>query len=30
MIYKTSFGLRDGDDVGTIEKDKHFFVKRFI
>ena len=30
MIYKTTFGLKEGDEVGTIEQDKYFFVKRFI
>lgn len=30
MIYKTSFGLRDGDTVGDIENDEYFFVKRFL
>lgn len=29
MIYKTSFGLRNGDTVGEIEQDKYFFVRRF-
>lgn len=29
MIYKTTFGLKEGDEVGTIEQDKYFFIKRF-
>ena len=30
MIYKTTFGLQEGDTLGEIEKDKYFFVRRFI
>jgi hypothetical protein len=30
MIYKTTFGLEEGDSIDKIESDKYFFVKRFI
>ncbi len=30
MIYKTTFGLEEGDSIGEIENDQYFFVKRLI
>lgn len=30
MIYKTTFGLKENDDIGVIEQDKYFFLKRFV
>ena len=30
MIFKTQFGLEEGDDVKTIEDDKYFFLRRAI
>lgn len=29
-MYKTDFGLREGDDVAEIQEDKNFFVKRAL